>query len=236
VRPEGREETPAEAVEEPRQTAAVKEPVRVEPPPLEPAPEDRPGETKEAPEPEALPEVASLPPQPQWEPVDLRHKPADLMPEDVRQILTTYDFYATCWSYNGDYCNPEGDFPNRYRDNGDGTVTDEATGLMWQKGGSSEPMTWADAREFAGRMNREALAGYADWRLPTVEEIGSLMERSWQNHDLFIDPLFDKHQRILWSTDTRGVESAWKANLHMGFIIDFPMDSQESVRLVRTAR
>ncbi|MBN2123983.1 MAG: DUF1566 domain-containing protein [Deltaproteobacteria bacterium] len=246
-KPEAPEETTGKAVGEPPAMAAMEKEEKAEAPPvgppaLAPAPAVRPSQVEEplpeaeAPKAEEPPQVASIPPQARWEPVSLRARPADLAPVDIRKALYTLNFYATCWSYNGDFCNPDGDFENRFRDNGDGTITDEATGLMWQKGGSPAPLTWEEAREFAAQQNREGFAGHADWRLPTVEELGSLMERSWQNHDLFIDPLFDKHQRIVWSTDSRGMDSAWKANFHMGFLIDFPMSSKDSVRLVRTAR
>ena len=53
-----------------------------------------------------------------------------------------------------------------FTDNGNGTVTDNNTGLMWQKTDSGE-MTWDNARTGATTLN---LAGYTDWRLPTAQE------------------------------------------------------------------
>ncbi|MCX6857017.1 MAG: DUF1566 domain-containing protein, partial [Verrucomicrobia bacterium] len=54
-----------------------------------------------------------------------------------------------------------------FTDNGNGTVTDNNTGLMWQKTDSGE-MTWDTARTTgATSLN---LAGYTDWRLPTAQE------------------------------------------------------------------
>lgn len=58
-----------------------------------------------------------------------------------------------------------------YRDNGDGTITDLNTGLMWQKN-ADEKMYWSDAVSNASTFN---LAGYTDWRLPTIKELYSLM-------------------------------------------------------------
>jgi serine/threonine-protein kinase len=83
-------------------------------------------------------------------------------------------------------------------------------------------------------MNREGFAKYRDWRMPTMEELASIMENSWQNSDLFIDPLFDRTQRYCWSIDTRSIDRAWKANFHLGFFMDFPMTSVNSVRPVRS--
>jgi serine/threonine-protein kinase len=95
-------------------------------------------------------------------------------------------------------------------------------------------VTWLAAREYAEKMNKERLAGFSDWRLPTVEELASLMENSWKNGDLFIDPVFNREMRNCWSLDTRGMEAAWKANFHQGFFLDFPMTSNNSARLVRS--
>ena len=47
-------------------------------------------------------------------------------------------------------------------DNGDGTVTDTITGLMWQKSDGGE-MTIENARTYCSTLT---LAGYSDWRLP----------------------------------------------------------------------
>lgn len=61
-----------------------------------------------------------------------------------------------------------------YVDNGDGTVTDLITGLMWQQD-PGEKMTYAAATAGADSF---ALAGYDDWRLPTIKELYSLIDFS----------------------------------------------------------
>jgi len=229
--------------EELRKTPAAE--VKQEPPPTGETktalktdePETRPGAPAvEGPKEEKAPEkVAFIPPQPR-KPVRLRAKPRDLSSEAVKSMLTTHRFYATCWNYNSDFCNPDGDFENQFQENPDGTVTDKATGLMWQKEGSRDTLTWIAAREYADRVNGGRFAGFSDWRIPTAEELASLMESSWKNGDLFIDKVFDREQRHCWSQDTRGMESAWKANFHQGFLLDFPMTSKNSVRLVRSVK
>ena len=178
--------------------------------------------------------LASIPPETKPGRLSLRKEAKDLSSEDVKSMLQKYNFYSTCWNYNGDFCNPDGDFQNHFVTKNDDTVTDEATGLMWQKGGSEVAMTWVEGREYARKLNKEGFAGYSDWRVPTVEELVSLMESIWENGDLFIDPVFDKGSRYCWSLDTSGSNRAWKANFHLGFIMDFPMTSKNSVRLVRS--
>jgi hypothetical protein len=58
-----------------------------------------------------------------------------------------------------------------YKDNGDGTITDLNTGLMWQKTPGAK-VTYPQAVSDAGSLN---LAGYNDWRLPSIKELYSLI-------------------------------------------------------------
>jgi hypothetical protein len=62
----------------------------------------------------------------------------------------------------------------RYQDNGDGTVTDLVTGLMWQQD-PGEKMTYDQAVAGASSFT---LAGYTDWRLPSIKELYSLIQFS----------------------------------------------------------
>lgn len=62
---------------------------------------------------------------------------------------------------------------NNFTENGDGTITDSATGLMWMQDDSGEGMTWEEALEFAE--NKE-FAGYSDWRLPNIKELQSIVD------------------------------------------------------------
>ena len=57
-----------------------------------------------------------------------------------------------------------------YIDNGDGTIADQVTGLMWQK--AYKVMTYEEAVE---RIKTFNLANHMDWRIPTIKELYSLM-------------------------------------------------------------
>ena len=67
---------------------------------------------------------------------------------------------------------------NSFADNGDGTVTDRATGLMWSKGDSGRGMTWRDALAWVQARNAAAHLGYSDWRLPNAKELHSLVNHA----------------------------------------------------------
>ncbi|GGA88573.1 hypothetical protein GCM10011369_33390 [Neiella marina] len=79
---------------------------------------------------------------------------------------------------------------NDFVDNGDATVSDNATGLMWQQN-DQQSSDWDDA---IGLCEQASTAGYSDWRLPNVKELHSLVDysRSPDTHaSAAIDPIFD---------------------------------------------
>lgn len=71
------------------------------------------------------------------------------------------------------YGDPYGE--NDFVDNGDGTIVDLSTGLMWQKSDSGKGVDWEEALLMA--QNSE-FAGYSDWRLPNVKELQSIVDYS----------------------------------------------------------
>lgn len=79
-------------------------------------------------------------------------------------------------SFYGQDAQIDGNQPS-YVDNGDGTVTDLVTGLMWQQGYSGK-MSQSQAASGASSFN---LAGYNDWRLPTIKELYSLIDFSGED-------------------------------------------------------
>lgn len=68
---------------------------------------------------------------------------------------------------------PTGYGTNRFVDNGDGTVSDLATGLQWAKADSPTEMNWEQALAYAEGLT---LAGHDDWRLPNAKELQSIVD------------------------------------------------------------
>ena len=103
-------------------------------------------------------------------------------------------------------------FTNKFKDNGDGTVTDSATGLMWQKG-YAKGLNWEDALRYAENLE---LAGHSDWRLPDIKELQSIVDYTNYNWDsgtaaidlkYFESPTADytkKEVIYFWSGTTHG--------------------------------
>jgi hypothetical protein len=109
---------------------------------------------------------------------------------------------------------------NDFVDNGDpsagsgqaGTVTDLATGLMWQQTDSGIPMDWESALGYCENLE---YAGYDDWRLPNAKELQSIVDYTQapdaQNpaqQGPAIDPIFDVTETESWFwTSTTLLES-----------------------------
>jgi len=76
-------------------------------------------------------------------------------------------------------------------DNGDGTIMDQATGLMWVQSDSVVGMDWQEALAYCQNLTS---AGYDDWRLPDAKELQSIVDyiRSpGTTNSAAIDPLFN---------------------------------------------
>lgn len=109
-------------------------------------------------------------------------------PRDVGWLGQTATHFVRYVRGNPDYG------VNNFMDNGDGTITDTATGLMWSKDDSGVGMDWEDALAWVQQKNEENYLGYNDWRLPNAKELQSIVDytRSPQTtHSAAIDPIFD---------------------------------------------
>ena len=65
---------------------------------------------------------------------------------------------------------------NNFQDNGDSTVTDNATRLMWAKNDSHGGMNWEAALAWVQTKNQANYCGHNDWRLPDIKELHSIVD------------------------------------------------------------
>ena len=82
---------------------------------------------------------------------------------------------------------------NDFVDNGDGTITDKATGLMWAQADSGKGLNWQEALAWVQEMNAQNYLGHNDWRLPDAKELQSIIDYTRSpdtTQSAAIDPLF----------------------------------------------
>jgi PKD repeat protein len=65
---------------------------------------------------------------------------------------------------------------NDFADNGDGTLSDRASGLMWTKGDSATGMNWQEALAWVQLRNAANHLGHSDWRLPNAKELQNIVD------------------------------------------------------------
>jgi len=135
--------------------------------------------------------------------------------------------------------------------NGDGTVTDNNTGLMWQKctvgqdpytcSGSAQAKTWDDAQTACGDLNQTLFAGHSDWRLPSKKELITIIDYGIPYPGPTIDPAFpntvsgdnDGYWTSLSYSGNPSVSTAWYETFDYGSVYSADKGSPYYVRCVR---
>ncbi len=117
-----------------------------------------------------------------------------------------------------------------FTDNGDGTVTDNLSTLLWQQDIADTDKNWSEANAYCGSL---VLANYSDWRLPAVLEYKDIIDYGSDNPA--IDTAYfsvDSDTLHYWSSDTNS-GNAWRINFSRGTIIAEADTNDNYVRCVR---
>ncbi len=137
----------------------------------------------------------------------------------------------------------------QFTDHGDGTVTDNKTGLMWKKcvegqdlltcSGSAASYNWKDALEQAQTVNGSGFAGYTDWRVPNIKELASIVEEQCYAPaiNLAVFPNTDQYAWF-WSASPYAYNGdlAWSVFFRNGYVSYYPKSNGYQVRLVRSGQ
>ncbi len=137
-----------------------------------------------------------------------------------------------------------------FADNGDGTVTDNYTGLVWKKEKSASQYDWEGALAYVNTLNGSGgFAGKTDWRLPNIRELFSIVDVTRFGPSLDTNyftnlsgiPSYNaqtnsKDQGTFWSSTTlvNTPTSAWDLHeIYNGIISYSPKTALEYVLVVR---
>jgi len=108
---------------------------------------------------------------------------------------------------------------NDFSDNGDGSISYLATGLMWSKDDSLEAMTWKEALTWVGSQNETEYLGYNDWRLPNIKELQSIVDYTRSpasSNSASIDPVFNTSS-VINEAGNPDYPFYWSSTTHMNF-------------------
>jgi len=113
---------------------------------------------------------------------------------------------------------PQTYITNRFDTPKNGVVHDLATGLYWQVGITDHPMDRQAAERYIESLNSQQLGGKDQWRLPTVNELLSMLNQTGSMANYCGSQVFKQSRASLWSCDWRSHDTAWYVNLDMGFV------------------
>lgn len=108
-------------------------------------------------------------------------------------------------------------------------VYDPVTRLYWQRSGSGFTVDWQQAREYISYINEQNFQGKSTWRLPTTEEIVTILRSPTVQRDFCLDANFDNSLHWLWSSDTSTKKQAWMADIIESHIARQDLDGAASV-------
>lgn len=120
----------------------------------------------------------------------------------------------------------------RLVDNGDGTVTDKSTNLMWQKEPDGAYRNWNESMFYCEELD---LTGYDDWRPPTVKELQSIVDYNFVNPAIDIDYFPKTSASCYWSSSTyaNNISLAWTVGFGYGYVSVSSKANNNNVRAVR---
>ena len=116
-----------------------------------------------------------------------------------------------------DLFQPKTYIANRLERKTDEIIIDHATGLLWQFSGSDYSLDRQGADSYIDELNTKKHAGYDQWRLPSVNELLSLIYESTSLESHCAPQYFEPTKKWFWSCDWRSKTTAWYVNMDMGF-------------------
>ncbi len=139
----------------------------------------------------------------------------------------------------------------RFHDNGDGTVTDVESKLMWMRcasgqqwvgnrcAGPAQAYDWGAALQQADQTSRDGSAFFNDWRVPTLRDLATITDRACKNPRTNLAVFPGTPAAPFWSSTPRPGEKAEDRALALSFGTDGVVLARKEerfhVRLVRTA-
>jgi len=122
--------------------------------------------------------------------------------------------------------------PRVFENNGNGTITDRITRLVWQRQDEGTTAVWEDA---ITRCEALSLGGHTDWRLPNVKELRSIVDSGTYAPAIYAGYFTNTRTDSYWSSTTYGASpnAAWRVNFWHGEVTSSLKENALFVRCVR---
>lgn len=144
----------------------------------------------------------------------LRREYRSLNEQEISEMLGAKNFFDA-------ERNPTGNFRHQYELRsvaGLPLIFDRATKLVWMRQQNLVRMTLKKAEDWIGSLNTVEYGGISNWRLPTVEEAASLLEKDPQAEKVFLDTVFGKDIKSIWTGDSFTESKSWIIDFRNGWI------------------
>jgi serine/threonine-protein kinase len=150
--------------------------------------------------------------------LSLRVRPTRIMYRDIRDLLGLDSLFR----------------PNSYHAQDFGVVEplvafDRSTNLLWQRRGAGFQLNWKQAWSYINHLNDSGWQGRNTWRLPTVEELFSILAPPLHEITCSSWPLFDSTIHWLWSADHCNKKQAWMVDVVESYFERLDLDGAASV-------
>lgn len=129
---------------------------------------------------------------------------------------------------------PAAYWPGRLEEAGQDTVRDPDAGLVWMREAAPYPVSFEGAGEYVAGLNAARCGGYADWRLPTVAELTTLLTPEPVGAGYCQPAAFRQPVRRVWSADRANFASAWAADVELGYVTKADFCCPVAARAVRS--
>lgn len=153
-----------------------------------------------------------------------RQMPQRVMYKDIRKILGLDELLRPV-----DYSTQE------FAAIGPLVALEKKTGLYWQRRGSGFTLDWQQAADYVRHLNAVCWQGRVNWRLPTLEELLTVLAPPLHDAACSAWPLFDSTIHWLWSSDHCTKKQTWIADVVESFFERLDRDGVASVCAVSSA-
>jgi len=155
----------------------------------------------------------------------LRSRPCRVMFKDVRDLLDLDELLR-----------PFGYASQEFELSGPLVALEKNNGLYWQRRGSGFTLDWQQAKDYVGYLNAGSWQGRDNWRLPTLEEVVTLLRPPQHETSCCAPSILDGAIHWLWTADHCTKKQAWMADVLESFVDRLDKDGVASVCAVSSAK